>query len=96
MCSAWNGDKPVEAFVTEWEEQIASVLMVFLSYLCLSGYCCLVFLAVIIMASAEETEGALAPVDFIQLQHYMEGELSYLNHLCTGNDYTLQLHTEAF
>ncbi|MEQ2198074.1 hypothetical protein XENOCAPTIV_007364, partial [Xenoophorus captivus] len=26
----------------------------------------------IIMASADETEGGLTPVDFIQLQHYME------------------------
>lgn len=29
------------------------------------------------MASSDDTEGSLTPVDFIQLQHYMEGKFPF-------------------
>lgn len=40
-----------------------------------SPLCDIVFsllIQLIVMASSDDTEGSLTPVDFIQLQHYME------------------------
>lgn len=84
-CSAWNGDKPVHVTDKQGGTKSDAFSVRPLTVWLLFGFC-LVFPAGTIMASADDTEGTLTPVDFIQLQHYMEGELS--SYIYGNNKYT--------
>lgn len=76
-CNPRNGGKPVHESchqMTQWPQPCATRVPVtsLKAHTCTWLMCCFLFAETISMASSNDTEGTLTPVDFIQLQHYME------------------------
>lgn len=60
--------------MTQWPQPCATRVPAtsLKAHTCTWLMCCFLFAETISMASSNDTEGTLTPVDFIQLQHYME------------------------
>lgn len=81
-CNPRNGGKPVHKGchqMTQWPQPCANCVPAtsFRAHTCTWLMCCFLFFffccrGSISMASSDDAEGTLTPVDFIQLQHYME------------------------